>query len=531
MRTISCLLFCLFIFLNCGKSVAAAASSDTLENGKHPHQIVDIGARRELFVDDFLIDHIDNDLTLKLHHPIPRDIVLRHNAPWEGNGTSFHSIFKDGDIFRMYYSSFQLDVLSKKNSVKPHALFCAYAESKDGINWVKPELGIHDFEGSKKNNIVMVSGDFNGVMVDAGQVSVFKDTNPNAPWDARYKALLVAGMPYPHGVIPFKSADGLKWFPMAKDAVITKGAFDSQNTAFWDNQRGEYRSYFRYFTEGITTGDVWKPAGVRAIRTATSKDFLNWSNLRELQYNDTITQELYTNAVKSYDRAPHIFLGFPARYIERKWDSSMEFLPEREERRKRADRALRYGTALSEALLMSSRDGINFKRWDEAFLRPGVERPGTWSYGNQYMGWHIIETKSDLAGAPDELSLFAVEDMWTGDGTALRRYTLRKDGFVSLHASSNRGGMTTRLLRFDGKKLELNFSSSVAGGIRIEIQNENGVPIPGFSKEDCFETYGDSLDRVVVWKNGADVSSLKGRPVKLKFILKDADLFSFRFIE
>lgn len=494
-------------------------------------KVIDIGSRRELFVDNYLVEKLSGGANLRLHHPVPKEIAIRHNKAWEGNGTSFHSIFKDGDIFRMYYSSFQLDILSEKNSIRPHTLFCAYAESTDGINWVKPNLGIHEFEGSRENNIVMASGEFNGIKVDAGQVSVFKDTNPNVAQDEKYKAFLVAGIPYPHGIIPFKSSDGLNWAPMSKDAVIVKGAFDSQNTAFWDSERKEYRVYFRYFTGGTTTSTVWKPSGVRGIRTATSPDFLNWTEPVNLQYSDTVTQELYTNAIKPYHRAPHILLGFPARYLERKWDNSMHALPEKNEREERSQKALRYGTALSEALLISSRDGENFERWNDAFLRPGIERAGTWSYGNQYMGWHIIETRSELPGAPDELSLFAVEDMWTGDGTALRRYVIRKDGFVSLHSPYTAGTMTTKPLLFDGKALELNFSSGIAGGLKVEIQDENGRPVPGFSENDCFEIYGDSLERIVAWKEGSDVSSLKGKTVKLQFTLKDADLFSFRFVK
>ena len=69
---------------------------------------------------------------------------------------------------------------------------------------------------------------------------------------------------------------------------------------------------------------------------------------------------------------------------------------------------------------------------NEAFLRPGIERPGSWQYGAQYIGWHVVETKSALPGAPNELSLYATESYWHGTGSALRRYTLRLDGFVSI---------------------------------------------------------------------------------------------------
>ncbi|MEO6738932.1 MAG: hypothetical protein ABIP20_01685, partial [Chthoniobacteraceae bacterium] len=79
-------------------------------------------------------------------------------------------------------------------------------------------------------------------------------------------------------------------------------------------------------------------------------------------------------------------------------------------------------------------------------------------------------------------------------------------------------------------KLALNFSSSAAGSIRVEIQDADGKPLSGFALDDCEETFGDSIERVVAWKNGADVSSLSGRPVRLRFVLKDADLFALRFL-
>jgi hypothetical protein len=75
----------------------------------------------------------------------------------------------------------------------------------------------------------------------------------------------------------------------------------------------------------------------------------------------------------------------------------------------------------------------------------------------------------------------------------------------------------------------MNFASSAAGGVKVEIQDANGKPMPGFTLSDCEEHFGDSLVRIVVWKSGTDVSSLAGKPVRLRFTLKDADLYSINF--
>ncbi|MFN0080044.1 MAG: hypothetical protein ACKVY0_26560 [Prosthecobacter sp.] len=203
-------------------------------------------------------------------------------------------------------------------------------------------------------------------------------------------------------------------------------------------------------------------------------------------------------------------------------------LPELEHREWRSKANQRYGTAITEGLLMASRDGVTFKRWNEAFLPPGIEREGTWNYGQQYIAWHVVETKSALAGAPNELSLYAGENYWTGTSSALRRYTLRLDGFVSIHAPMKGGELITKPITFTGKALTMNFASSAAGGIRIEIQGADGKALPGFTLADAEPQFGDTIERTMTWKNGSDVSSLAGKPVRLRFVLNDADLYSFQ---
>jgi hypothetical protein len=207
----------------------------------------------------------------------------------------------------------------------------------------------------------------------------------------------------------------------------------------------------------------------------------------------------------------------------------MRALPELANRLQRAAGHLRYGTALTEGLLMASRDGVHFQRWNEAFLRPGPERPDTWLYGHQFIAWHAVQTKSSLPGAADEMSLYASEGSWHGDGNALRRYTMRLDGFVSVSAPWKGGQLLTKPLVFTGNDLELNVATSAAGNVLVEIQDKDGTPIDGFSLAECAEIFGDSVARSVQWNSNADLSTLAGKPVRLRFSLKDADLYSFRF--
>jgi len=490
-----------------------------------------IGSRRELFVDDALIESLTAGARTVLHHPEAKEIAITHDAPWEGTGSGYHSVFFDPDLgkYRMYYKAWHLAVKDGKVNTGSHPLFCCYAESDDGIHWRKPELGIVEFNGSKANNIVLAPATFGEVTSDPGHPSVFRDENPNCPPEARYKAIIRAAKP--HGLLVFQSADGLHFSLMHPKPVITEGAFDSQNLAFFDPNISAYRAYWRVFTAGKTDGTDWKPEGIRAIRTAVSKDLITWEHWKDLTYVDSPPEQLYTNGVKPYFRAPHLLLGFPTRYVERPWSEAMRALPEHAEREDRAKASQRYGTAITEGLFMASRDGVNFKRWNEAFLRPGIERAGTWHYGHQYLGWSIVPTKSALAGAPDELSLYAVESYWTGSSSELRRYTMRMDGFVSVNGPLSGGEFITKPLTFTGKELHLNFSTSAAGSIRVEIQDAAGKAIPGWTMEDSEELFGDTLDRAARWKTGTDVSALAGKPVRLRFVLKDADLYSLKFAD
>jgi hypothetical protein len=111
----------------------------------------------------------------------------------------------------------------------------------------------------------------------------------------------------------------------------------------------------------------------------------------------------------------------------------------------------------------------------------------------------------------------------------LRRYTLRLDGFVSAHASAKGGELLTKPIEFSGGALSLNFATSAAGSVKVELQDAQGQPLPGFHLFDCNELFGDTLDRKVSWKGKVDVSSAAGKSVRLKFALRDADLYSFQF--
>ena len=179
---------------------------------------------------------------------------------------------------------------------------------------------------------------------------------------------------------------------------------------------------------------------------------------------------------------------------------------------------------------MTSRDGVLFKRWNEAWVRPGPRRHGSWVYGDQLVFWGMVETASALGDAPNELSLYCTEDYWQGTDVSFRRLSLRIDGFVSLRATWRGGEMVTKPIVFEGGNLSLNASTSGAGSIRVEVQDEAGQPLPGYTLADCPEILGDDLALVVRWRKGGDLRPLAGKPVRVRFVLQDADLYAFQFV-
>lgn len=497
--------------LTAGEPVLSRRESQVVRN--LPDEPISLGSRRELFLDEELIERFLGKAELRLHEPVRREIAYRCDLPWEGGTSGYVTVFQDGPLYRMYMRGSEAELVNNRLSEKIHPHTIVYAESRDGIHWTKPDLGLFEFRGSKKNNIVwMGDGTHN--------FSPFLDTNPDCPPNQKYKA--VGSNDEPYKLYGFVSPDGIHWQRVQQEPILKEGTFDSQNVVFWDPNLNQYAGFFRYFS-----GKDY--SGYRLIGTATSRDFLNWSKRRALTFDVSNKVHLYTNQVLPYYRAPHIYVGFPTRYTERKTSPHGQSIPPADVRKKWASGLPRISSDLTDGLFMSSRDGVHFKRWEEAFLRPGPQEAAQWMYGDNYQNWGLVETKSDTPGAPPEISIYTDENAWRGSQRALRRQTLRLDGFVSLHAPYSKGEIVTRVFTFTGSKLTINYATSGAGSVQIELQDASRKPLAGFFMADCQELYGDTVAQVVSWKAGSDVRSLEGKPVRMRIALRDADVYSFKF--
>ena len=484
---------------------------------------IDIGSRRELFVDRALIEQLDGNAELRLHPPTPREIAIAFDKPWEGNASGYPTVIQDGEVYRMYYRGHRY-ILDPPPLRQAQSEVVCYAESRDGVKWVKPNLGLFDWPptmnntGTKENNILWRGGQ------ETHNFAPFQDTNPACPPDQRFKA--VGGTDTSKGLLTFKSADGVHWSKLSDGPVVTTGAFDSHNTVFWDHDRRRYAMYVRYFSEG-------EFKGLRSIGVSHSTDFQKWSEPVGLTYPQSPPQQMYTNQVAPYYRAPQVLFGFPTRFVSRPLTPHAERL-EPVKTRAQFEASIRSsgaytGAEVTDGLFMTSRDGVAFQRWDEAFLRPGPQAEGRWIYGDNYQSYGLFETKAESPGLPNEISMHFNEGAWRDEMHRLRRYTIRLDGFVSLQAPLAGGELTTKPLKFVGRRLSLNYATSAAGHVRIELQDATGKPLPGFTLADADELYGDSVNQTVTWKTQADVSQLVGQAVRVRFLLRDADLFAFQF--
>lgn len=284
------------------------------------------------------------------------------------------------------------------------AQYACVAESRDGIHFTRPEPGLYEFGGSKQNNIIWHRG------ASGHNFTPFKDPNPDAPSDQRFKA--EAYYPQGKGLGAYASADGIHWRMLTENRIIDsydaqgiiQGKFDSQNLAFWDAERGIYVCYYRGpDPRGLSRG-IWR---------AVSEDFINWTNLHPIDYTDDRKEHMYTNAIRPYYRAPHIYIGMPG-FIQR--------------RKKVPEHPV---SGISDGVLMSSRDGKVFDRLEEGFVRPGSD-PQEWTDRCNYPVWGMVQS------SPSELSIYWNEH-YRNPTEGLRRGTLRVDGFVSVHAGGTSG--------------------------------------------------------------------------------------------
>jgi len=492
--------------------VVIAGPVETTRAEPDAPRVIDVGSKKQLFIDGLFIES-SRGTTLTMNPPA-RDgsVLFTNDQPWEtGKDTYigvYSSVVKEKGVVRLWYDS-------RRGGDQSYGRV-AYAESEDGLHFTKPVVKLHAIDGSKENNVVIP-----GVI---GGCAVWID--PQAPPEHRYKTQAKV---YPSREFHMHSSpDGLRWKLFAK-LNPGRGGWDTQSVVFWDPDLGRYALFTRYWVSS-RHGTAKAPDDFRSVRRLESDDLKSWEKQSIAMQPDAADRVLhptppghppvdyYGADVFRYAEADRVYVMLAQAFWH--W-------------KPRAPRQGR-GPAGFDVRLAVSRDGVNFQRaggrkpfmsmgpagrFDSKFVwaMPDPVRMGDelWIY---YVGSNRDHDRYIDSAAPEGKHL-----------TGISRAVLRLDGFVSADADYAGGEMTTPLVKFSGKRLELNVQTSGGGSVVVELLDDHGKPIPGFAKSDATPINGNSVRMPVRWGERSEVGALIGSPVRLRFHMRDCKLYAFQF--
>jgi len=495
----------------------------------------DVGNRRQLFIDGRFFAKREN-VDLCVHPPRKTgEWTIKPDRPWETGGIGpYSSVLKEGETYHFWYHAMDN---KQWDSAREAGAIC-YARSKDGIHWEKPALGLIEYAGSRDNNIVVGHGAA-GLKIGQDGVMVFLD--PTAPPEQRFRMVShfdALGA----GIHILSSGDGIHWQvthrsilnyrPMAKGHHL-----DSQNVIFWDDRIHKYVAYVRKNlndpesqgrsvarAESDRLGDF--PV-VQDMPSILKPDALDMRQARRAMV------DYYTSEAIKYPWADDAYFMFPQVYYH--YTNLL--------RKFAKDCPTNAGPL--DTQFAASRDGFHWERYDRRpFVGLGIK--GEFDWASARMVWGIVP---DVAGR--EMYMYYRASDWlhgwdrdernkrllTGAGlgadqdiAVLSRLVSRRDGFVSARTPYTGGEFTTPPLLFAGRRLALNINTSATGIGQVEILDEKGTPVTGYALSDCDWIHtANEINYVVTWNGRSDVSPLSGRPVRLRFVLTNSDLYAFQF--
>jgi len=478
-----------------------------------PPPVLDVGGRKQLFIDDKFIA-TQSGVELVMNPPYQTgEILIKADEPHEKGGhvDLLSSVLKETDgPVRIWYD------LVTPNGPGPwdHLRSVCYAESADGVQFVKPKLGLHEVQGSTANNVVLP-----GVI---GGSSVWID--PKALREHRFKN---QSKVYPSQKFHMHSSpDGIHWSFFAE--IDPKGPHDTQNIIFWDDRLQRYLFFGRHrLTE--SEPHVGEINGMfRSVRRAELTNLTEIENTGVVMWPDAVDRQTYTapagQVPVDYYGATVFPYGDTGDVYIMLAQAFWHWIPVGNDKVEPGMRDVR---------LAVSRDSKTFTRvaGRRPFMRPGLagafDSKQIWALPNPVimgdeiwiyytgMNWDRADRTDPAAPGGQRLS---------GIGRAI----MRLDGFVSLDAPYAGGEFTTPLLKFEGSRLELNVDTAGGGSVRVEILSDDGRPIPGLSGDASSWLVGNSVKLPVPWP-AVEVNALAGKPVRLRFVMRDAKLYAFQF--
>lgn len=460
---------------------------------------------RELFIDNYRLESLV-DVERVVHPAKKSKPLINPTETWEGNSVYIYgTVLKDkpaGSGYRMWYTSY----IDKQ-------YFLCYATSTDGITWVKPNLGIIEFNGSKENNICKIGG---GTLV-------YDALTPD--YACRYKLMTFEkGEKFGYGV--YFSSDGLHWVPYSGNPVISYG--DVSNVAY-DEARGIFIASTKQRML-VSNTSVTPGKQDRAAFISTSRDFIHWTAPGESGSDWTIAVEGdYADDLKVrarngiegqiYGMTVHPYAG---QYIGLPWVFDINT----------------YNTGIFAVTgdgsirpqITISRDLRHWSRTNRDPVIP-LGKAGAWDDGTLY-------TASTMQVSVTEISIYygAMNLPHGGNNGAqtqiarIAKASWRRDGFVSLsNAGDDTGIITTKPVIFTGKELRVNAVLNVSGSLKVEVLDSSGQPVAGYTLAEATAITGDQLAATVNWKKGKGLEKLTGKKIKLRFYLDGGDLYSYWF--
>ena len=483
-----------------------------------------VGSRKQLFIDQRFF-HRSSGIKLCMNPPAqPPQPVLRADRPWEAEGLgSYNTVIREKENeFRLWYSAQMI-----RGHPQEGAGRLCYAESKDGLTWHKPELGLVPFQGSRANNIVAPLDERQSMQ----GATVYIDER--APAEARYR-LWSKFQPRDDeveaGVIPglwaMHSPDGMHWTYDEGQPNPPDQMCDTQNVFFWDDRLELYVGYTRVHETQRRDEAAEMELGkrYRSVGRITSRDLRTWSQPTQIVLEGDALDlgaplppgsvarpqmDFYTNAVYKHPEADDAYFMMPAAYYH--WEES-DF------------------PASMDVQLLTSRDGIVWERQGqrEPFLRRGLDGSpsggmvlaGVWPVVNETETWIYYAGIGHKHNATDR----------DASNTGLFRAVLRRDGFVSADAGLAGGEFVTPALDFDGRELELNVDCGAGGWLLVELQHEDGRPHEGYALTTCETIVANAIKAPVSWQGKGRRIATDGQRLRLRIAMRSAKLYSFRFI-
>lgn len=489
---------------------------------------IDVSSRKQLFIDDRFIADCKG-LTLRMNLPIQHhEPVLVADKPWEELGIgAYNTVFREEDgRWRMWYDALMLTGLPSEGARR-----LAYAESDNGIHWEKPELGLIEFRGNKRNNLVVPHLEQQSMQ----GATVFRDER--ASISERYKLwskYLPSDIERRQGVEPglwaMHSEDGIHWQYYPGQPNPSDTMCDTQNMFFWDDRLDCYVGYTRVKDTQMREEAAEAGQGrYRCVGRMTSPDFVHWSKLGitfeadpqdlaipvpEKKDDPRPNIDFYTSCAMKYEHAEDVYLMFPSAFYH--WGQGDY-------------------PATMDVQLLTSRDGIAWNRMGnrEPFLRSGVDGSASsgmlfanpWLISEDDELWFYYSATARKHGVLDE----AQEERRQSRMGGIYRSCIRRDGFVSADAAYDGAELITPPLIFSGDRLELNCDGSAGGWLQVEFQDSEKRPINGFTLGDADAMVGNGISKMVSWNGNGDVSALAGRPVRLRIIMRAMKLYAFQF--